>query len=127
MGQLVYFGPNLTPFSLQRSFDSAVAAGVELVVVDNTHTQRWEYANYAALGQLAGYRVRVEEAACPSRESGRRVRLEVSGPGGTPAQGCAGATLSQSLSQRGQRVGALRNRRPAPLRAAAGSSRGEWT
>jgi hypothetical protein len=33
----------------------------ECIVVDNTHTRRWEYDNYVLLGQLAGYKVEIIE------------------------------------------------------------------
>jgi hypothetical protein len=48
-----------------------VAAGVELVVVDNTHTQRWEYEKYEAAAAEAGYAVVIEELRCESKAAAR--------------------------------------------------------
>jgi hypothetical protein len=65
-GPACIFWANLTPFSLQRSFDGAVEAGVELVVVDNTHTRRRDYEGYEATAAAAGYAVVIEELRCDS-------------------------------------------------------------
>jgi hypothetical protein len=44
-----------------------------LVVVDNTHTQRWEYEQYEAAAAEAGYAVVIEELRCESAAAARRL------------------------------------------------------
>jgi len=39
----------------------AMMLGHETIVVDNTHTRRWEYLNYERAGRLAGYEVNIIE------------------------------------------------------------------
>ena len=45
---------------------SAIENGTEVVIVDNTHTQRWEYGIYERLALLCGYKSYVFEVACTS-------------------------------------------------------------
>ena len=53
----------------KRCRDDVIAAikdGVEVVIVDNTNTQRWEYRVYERLALLCGYKSYVFEITCPS-------------------------------------------------------------
>lgn len=54
-------------------FLDALAARTPLVVVDNTNSQRWEYAPYAAAARACGYAVRVVEITVRDAETLRRV------------------------------------------------------
>ena len=45
---------------------TAIQDGVKVVIVDNTHTQRWEYRVYERLALLCGYKSYVFEIACNS-------------------------------------------------------------
>ena len=42
---------------------AACSQGVDVVLVDNTHIQRWEYAVYERIAQEASYRLAVAEIA----------------------------------------------------------------
>jgi predicted kinase len=46
--------------------------GVNDLVVDNTNSQKWEYANYVLLAQMAGYDVFIEEMPCNGVSDVRR-------------------------------------------------------
>jgi len=45
-------------------FIDALASQANPIVVDNTHSQVWEYANYVKLGLLHGYEISVSEISC---------------------------------------------------------------
>ena len=44
-----------------RRFVDALLVGCDLVIVDNTNTQVWEFENYAKVACLAGYDVEIDE------------------------------------------------------------------
>ena len=48
------------------SLITAIQNGTEVVIVDNTHTQRWEYRVYERLALLCGYKSYVFEIFCNS-------------------------------------------------------------
>lgn len=54
-------------------FLDALAAGTRLVIVDNTNSQRWEYAPYVAAARACGFAVRVVEIAVRDTETLRCV------------------------------------------------------
>jgi len=46
-------------------YAAALELGVELVVVDNTNTQKWEFENYVHQAHAAGYEVNVQVVGDP--------------------------------------------------------------
>jgi len=50
----------------RTAFLDALLRKDAVVVVDNTHTQRWEYADYVKIATLAAYDVRVIQIRCPN-------------------------------------------------------------
>lgn len=52
--------------SCLTKFLDAMLEGTKCIIVDNTNTKRWEYANYDKIGRIAGYAVHVVEFACPT-------------------------------------------------------------
>lgn len=57
----------------QMQFLDAIEDGRELIIVDNTHSQLWEYAPYVGAARVCGYRVRVIEIRIGDEETLRRV------------------------------------------------------
>ncbi|EOD18074.1 hypothetical protein EMIHUDRAFT_447930, partial [Emiliania huxleyi CCMP1516] len=55
----------------RAAFDAALAGGVPLVVVDNTHSRRGEYDYYRAAAKERGYRLAVLELRCASTAEAR--------------------------------------------------------
>jgi hypothetical protein len=59
--QMVYeFDPTKLPLAhaaCMTKFLTALKAGIELVILSNTNTQKWEYENYVLAAELAGYDV----------------------------------------------------------------------
>lgn len=50
----------------KAAFDDALRRNVaDIVIVDNTHTQAWEYAHYVERARASGCRVHVLEMRCP--------------------------------------------------------------
>jgi len=50
-----------------KKFITALADKAPCIVVDNTHTRRWEYDNYLHLACLQGYETKVVEIVCQHR------------------------------------------------------------
>jgi predicted kinase len=63
--QLEYqFNPALLGQAHQKCWQDAYQAccdDVPLIIIDNTNSQMWEYANYQCLAKLAGYAVTIQE------------------------------------------------------------------
>jgi hypothetical protein len=63
-GGRYYFDPLKLPESHSFCFGiflEALRDGYSLIVVDNTNTHNWEYANYEKAAGLAGYKVEIVE------------------------------------------------------------------
>jgi nicotinate-nucleotide pyrophosphorylase len=58
-----HFEPSLLSINHQRNLDAfneSLAAGVGIVIVDNTNLQPWQYEKYVRAAWAAGYRVKEE-------------------------------------------------------------------
>lgn len=53
----------------QGRFSAALEANVDVVVVDNTNTRRWEYERYVKLAEKAGYEVELVKVGSLDEES----------------------------------------------------------
>lgn len=64
-GELQYaFNPAKLPMAhaeCMKLFLSALKSGIDVVIVDNTNINEWEYMNYVLAAQLAGYGVDIVE------------------------------------------------------------------
>lgn len=49
-------------------FKDAIKEQVDMIIVDNTNTQKWEWEKYASLAKEAGYEVKMSRIPCTSEE-----------------------------------------------------------